>query len=287
MTILFGEFLIKKGLLPKEKVLEALIYQIVTRSSLPELIFENHLLSCEEQLKVLSYQVHSGNTYQMSAEVLGIWNEELAKQVTLMERNRGKPPLGEVLVKLGFFDIREMTQALGSFLEYRDSIRSSEIDRSPRSFAQQTRDASNEAETLAHYIEARLLPELHLARKKLESPTSGRSVIDEVSSSLLAEFKTLRIMCNKHQAQKLMDLSDNMIQIMEGFLHDVWKWEKSSKVSGVSKLIRFLYQYLDIVSYYLNECPLEFIDDKDINLLDIGLRLKDSIESFNLKTSVK
>ncbi|MEI8026897.1 MAG: hypothetical protein WCI18_11175 [Pseudomonadota bacterium] len=203
MTILFGEFLIDKGLLPKEQVLEALIYQMSSHSSLSQLIFENKLLTCEEQLKVLSYQRRSGSDYQNSAEVLGVWNQELANKLKSIEKSRGKPTLGEVLIKLGFFDISEMTQALESFLEYRDAIRSSEIDRGATGPSQQRSDTSTEAERLAHFIEDRMLPELQLAQAKLENPTCCRSAIDEVSSSLLAELKTLRMMSDVNRVEKL------------------------------------------------------------------------------------
>lgn len=287
MTILFGQFLIDKGILPKEQVLEALIYQIGSRWSLAQLIFENQLLTCEEQLKVLSYLRYGESDYQNSAEVLGIWNQELANQVKSIEKNRGRPPLGEVLIKLGFFDIREMTQALEIFLQYQDSIRSSEIDRSTKNPSQQTGATITEATKIVEFIENRMLPGLQSAQVKLESSTCRRSVIDEVSSSLLAEIKTLRVMSDMHRIQKLLDLSEHIIELLEGFLHDEWKWEKYSKFSVVLKLIKFLYQYLQIVSYYLNECTLESFDDADKNLNDLELRLQDTIGLYAMKRTVK
>lgn len=286
MTTLFGEFILEKGLLPKEQVLEALVYQIATRSSLAEIIYDHGLLGTDEQLQILSYQQYSGSDYKSSAETLGFWSLDLESKILTFQSKKGNPPLGEVLVKLGFFDMKTMTAALGEFVDYRESSRRESNRRSvleegaPKPEPLKIPD-HDQARQWIFFVEERLGPKLVKIDANLRSSSSTVPVLDSDLADLLAELRALRAFGEDFAGFIPSGLADRAIFAVEKVSKAAWDWDKISKISAVLKLSAFLLEYLQILSIFLREYPDDSIHLEDVNLKDVHSRLDQALEDLS------
>jgi hypothetical protein len=280
MTTLFGQFIVEKGLLPKEQVLEALIYQIASRSSLAEIVYDNALLGIDEQLKILAYQQYSGSDYKNSAETLGFWTPEIESQTLLLDAKKGPPPLGEVLVRLGFFSISQMTLALQEFVENREASRRTRLETDRAQSKTFNRPEWEIAEQLSSFVKDSLAPKLRKIQINLGKSSSGFTEIDRDLLALLEELKALRALTVDFEGNGPSDVAERAINAVRNLLGTKWDWEKISRVSMVLRLNDFLLQYLEIHSYYLLETHTESLPNEDVNLKDIYSRLNQTIEDL-------
>jgi hypothetical protein len=113
--ILFGEYLIQKGLLDAPTVLGLLVEQIKGQPSVAEIVYSNSLLSETQQLEVLRTQSRTGWDYQQACVDLKLWNDSLA--TTIMEKSsQGRMPLGQMIVTRGLVGFADLTRVLDEFV---------------------------------------------------------------------------------------------------------------------------------------------------------------------------
>ncbi len=113
--ILFGEYLVQKGLLNAPTVLGLLIDQIKSQPSVAQVIFDNSLLTEPQQLEALRVQSRTGWDYQQACVDLKFWNEEIAS--TIVQKSiQSRPALGQLIVSKGLMSFGDLTKILDEFV---------------------------------------------------------------------------------------------------------------------------------------------------------------------------
>jgi hypothetical protein len=285
MTTLFGEFIVERGLLPKEQVLEALIYQIASRSSVAEIVYDNALLGIDEQLKILAYQHYSGADYKSSGETLGFWTHEIECQTSILEAKKGPLPLGEVLVRLGFFNVNQMTLALQDFVDFKEDTRRTRLETERNQSKAFHRPEREVVQQLSSFVKESLAPKLKNMEINLRNLSSGTAEIDRDFVTLLEELKTIRALTSDFEGDGPSGVAERAIHAVQSLMGSKWDWEKISRVSAVLRLNDFLLQYLEVHCYYLLEFHTESLPHEDLNLEDIYSRLNRTIEELGRPSS--
>ncbi len=127
---LFGDFLVTKGLISEEILLEVLIDQVQGLPSIPEVVYKERLLLPQQQLEVLRAQTVNKCSYRQACEQLGYWNKNFAdKLVTYLDAVR--KPLGQLVMARTNIKISDLTKALDEYLSLAETNMSVEIEPSP------------------------------------------------------------------------------------------------------------------------------------------------------------
>lgn len=114
MSKLFGEYLVDKGLINEEQLLDALISQIEEQSSVVKVVRDLDLIKKADILKILKQQVKDQTSFLETAVKLSYWDSEKNKKLfDFMSTQR--TPLGEILVGKKYLDIAKLTSALDDF----------------------------------------------------------------------------------------------------------------------------------------------------------------------------
>lgn len=113
--MLFGEFLVQKGLMSAPVVLGMLIEQIRNQPSVAEIIFTEKLLTEMQQLEVLRVQSRTGWDYQQACVDRGYWSDTIAT-VVIQKSAQARTPIGQLIVKSGLMPFGELTRALDEFV---------------------------------------------------------------------------------------------------------------------------------------------------------------------------
>lgn len=114
MSKLFGEYLVDKGLISEDQLLDALIAQIEEQSSVVKIVRDLDLIKKTDILKVLKQQVKDQTSFLETASKMSLWNAD--KNLKLFEfMSTERTPLGEILVGKKYLDIGKLTSALDDF----------------------------------------------------------------------------------------------------------------------------------------------------------------------------
>lgn len=112
---LFGEFLIKLGLVKETAVLEALVAQAASGLTLCQAVHQGQLLNSNQQLQIFSYQAQHKVDYLQAAIATGIWNPAL-EQRAMDLIHRHQKPLGHFLLSTGSISFDELIKALDEYV---------------------------------------------------------------------------------------------------------------------------------------------------------------------------
>jgi|GEM_PF-3105971 len=111
---LFGEFLVDKGLITEDQLLEVVMQQVASAPSLPELLRKLDLLPGRDLLKVFKRQAQRGLEFRTAAQSLGLWSEELEEKVR-KSLSLERKPIGEILVSQGVLQQKELPYLLDEY----------------------------------------------------------------------------------------------------------------------------------------------------------------------------
>lgn len=111
----FGEYLVSKGIISEEVLLDALFQQARAQPSASEIAFRKRLIPFGQILDVIKLQYEEGLDFKSASQKLGIWNSDFDQSI-LNETKYNHLPLAEVLVKSGAADLTVLTKALDEFL---------------------------------------------------------------------------------------------------------------------------------------------------------------------------
>ncbi|MGE3609335.1 MAG: hypothetical protein AB7I27_07095 [Bacteriovoracaceae bacterium] len=114
-TKYFGEFLVGKNVIDAESLIKALISQVATMPPVCEIVYKKHLLSPEEILAAFKYQQDHFVDFISACKAKGFWSTDL-QEILNEEMRKYRKPLGEILVKEGFIDLKKLTLMLDEFL---------------------------------------------------------------------------------------------------------------------------------------------------------------------------
>lgn len=112
---LFGDFLVERGLLQPEQLLEALVIQMEEMPPTASVVYRNNLLSHHQLLQVLGVQVREGVDFREACRRKDLWTGELTKALE-SQLSQVRQPIGQILHQKGWIDFKQLTDALDDFL---------------------------------------------------------------------------------------------------------------------------------------------------------------------------
>ncbi len=111
----FGEYLVSKGIITQDGLVEALVEQVKGIPSVSEILFQKKALTSEVFLKAFALQTEKKIDFRQACRELNAWTEELETAVS-QEIQGLKTPLGQILIKRNLTDLSTVTKALDEFL---------------------------------------------------------------------------------------------------------------------------------------------------------------------------
>ncbi len=116
---MFGQFLVRRGLLRPAQLLEALERQQSAKLSIGRLALQEGILPIEQVLEILAHQQELGAERKSFGELaIELGHLDAGQRDDLLKRQqRSTAPLAQVIVELGLLDFDRVKAALGEFLK--------------------------------------------------------------------------------------------------------------------------------------------------------------------------
>lgn len=111
----FGEFLVEKGVISQENLVDALIEQIATTPPLCQVIFQNKILPTSKVFEAFRFQQDHQVEFMAACKSIGAWTQEVQDK-TFNAIDDIRKPLGHILVSKGLIDLKKLTNMLDEFL---------------------------------------------------------------------------------------------------------------------------------------------------------------------------
>lgn len=111
----FGEYLVSKGIITEEILVNALVKQTQGLPTILDIIHKKRLLDSPIILKVMKFQSENRVDFKYACQKLSVWDPHFEKEVE-NEIHSVKTPLGQILIKMGASDLNIITRAMDDFL---------------------------------------------------------------------------------------------------------------------------------------------------------------------------
>lgn len=129
----FGEFLVEKGIISEDNLVDALVEQIANTPPLCQMILQNKILSSHKVFEAFRFQQDNQVEFMQACKSIGAWTQEVQDRVfTSLDDIR--KPLGHILVSKGLIDLKKLTNMLDEFLSQAsvvNVIKTSETETKP------------------------------------------------------------------------------------------------------------------------------------------------------------
>lgn len=184
---LFGEFLVKKGLIDSTQLLAAIIEQIEATPSLPVLLFRYLIIPHSELLIALGKQASSRKDLRSICIELGYWHEECDAQVE-EALQQSRVPLGQVLLSKGLITFSQLAEALNEY--FRENGSGYSLPEAKEELAEETElrvhdtDSREARALLGSYVSPVFLDELDTNLRRIAS--SGNSPTENQKHILIS-----------------------------------------------------------------------------------------------------
>lgn len=111
----FSDFLIKKGTVKPQDIVEAFLKQITSMPAIPQVIYDRKLLTEEQILIAFNTQHEEQIDFLSACKKNGFWS---LSQQELLDKvyNEVREPMGHYLVQKGKVDLKTLVKALDEFL---------------------------------------------------------------------------------------------------------------------------------------------------------------------------
>jgi hypothetical protein len=111
----FGEFLVEKGVITQDNLVDALVEQIAATPPLCQLIHQKKILGTSKIFEAFRYQQDKQVEFMSACVALGFWNKDVQDKVS-SALDEIRKPLGHILVSKGLLDLKKLTTMLDEFL---------------------------------------------------------------------------------------------------------------------------------------------------------------------------
>jgi hypothetical protein len=111
----FGEYLVKKGVITSQDLVEAFLDQIMHLPPLPKLIYDLKLLGSDQIMQAFITQQDENIDFASACRQLGYWNEEFNEKIEKIYDEQ-RVPFGQFLIQNGALDIKVLIKTLDEFL---------------------------------------------------------------------------------------------------------------------------------------------------------------------------
>jgi hypothetical protein len=200
----FGQFLVSKGIISEDTLVDALIEQVTQLPSLLQLVRSMNLIPSAVLLTVFDKQSAKQLEFKHACHELGLWSAEIdiAIKKALEE---ARIPLGQILLKKSVTDLQTLTKALDEFLSHLEveKAQTGDLPKTPGQSISGSNDHAPQAnialdpvlveELLAYLTEERLvnLGTLfgHLTNDNIKS---NKELQDKALKQLFSEGRSIR-----------------------------------------------------------------------------------------------
>jgi hypothetical protein len=113
----FGLYLVREGIITAQQLVAALELQHARYVAIGQLAIEERLMSARDVFHVLHYQRRRPEPRERFGEIavdMGFISQEELQRLLLMQMDR-KPPLTDVLVRMGFLTADEVSQFMAAY----------------------------------------------------------------------------------------------------------------------------------------------------------------------------
>jgi hypothetical protein len=111
----FGEFLVEKGVITEENLVDALIEQLANTPPLCQVIHQKNILSCAKIFEAFRFQQDNQVEFMQACKAIGAWTQEVQEKA-FNSLDDMRKPLGHILVSKGLIDLKKLTNMLDEFL---------------------------------------------------------------------------------------------------------------------------------------------------------------------------
>lgn len=111
----FGEYLISKNIITDEQLVIALIEQMKLSAPIPVIANNLHIFTNQEFLQIFKYQTEKGSEFIQACKDLNLWTADKQNKI-YQQLSKNRPPIGQVIVNLGFAKLEVLTKSLDEFL---------------------------------------------------------------------------------------------------------------------------------------------------------------------------
>lgn len=117
----FGEYLVSKGTITLDDLIDSLIYQVSSIPSDCEILRNEKIISSEDFLKIFKYQYSENVSFVEACKELNLWQADF--EMTIQEKiSHLKTPLGEILISKKILDLEALTQLLDEFWSQKSKV---------------------------------------------------------------------------------------------------------------------------------------------------------------------
>jgi hypothetical protein len=116
VSILFGRFLVRQGLLTERDLAESVNVQSELNHNYPATVLGDEMITLDEFRKCLAYQRQNGVTFRQALLALNVANGDSIRAMDEAIR-KSRIKLGEILVKRGHLTEDDLEKALQRFGE--------------------------------------------------------------------------------------------------------------------------------------------------------------------------
>jgi len=111
----FGKFLVEKGVISQDSLVDALIEQIANTPPLCQVIYKNKIIATPKIFEAFRFQQDHQVEFMQACISIGAWTKEVQEKVySVLDEVR--KPLGHILVSKGLIDLKKLTMMLDEFL---------------------------------------------------------------------------------------------------------------------------------------------------------------------------
>lgn len=114
--MLFGEYLVKTGVITEDQLIECLVEQARSQPSMLEVVHRSNLLSGVDIMRVCTVQAKSGFGFIEACKSTGLWSQDLAQKIEA-ELAGARKPIGEVIVEKKYAEVQSIVNALDEFFD--------------------------------------------------------------------------------------------------------------------------------------------------------------------------
>jgi hypothetical protein len=115
MSKYFGEFLVEKGVISQENLVDALVDQIASTPPLCQVIVQKRILTTAKVFEAFRFQQDHQVEFMQACKSIGAWTQEVQDK-TFSAIDDIRRPLGHILVSKGLIDLKKLTNMLDEFL---------------------------------------------------------------------------------------------------------------------------------------------------------------------------
>ena len=223
MSKYFGEFLVEKGVITKDHLVDALVDQISNTPPLCQIVFENKIIPPSKLFDVFRYQQDNQSEFVSACKALGIWTQEVQDKTNsyLDELRR---PLGHILVNKGVIDLKKLTNMLDEFLSQLVIVPTSPVKVAEVLVPSSPAPGSFAIEDLSEFIQPGILSELDetfdekkkkMVRVALSLIKDNVDVDSEICKKLLLDITKILHNLNDQLGMLALDKLTELLSLME------------------------------------------------------------------------